>query len=159
MGYRIVTDGLDPLTLPTLEYLRNTYGIPPQDIRSVVLTSEVNAPQFVTVTVMVRRDQEIGPQPALTFPPHLSDDEMAEIKEAFEKKAGRPPVVLPETEIHTEDTMRKVRRGLRRAGLTPDQITDAVNDMQSEGILFREWAGLNHLGSDRWTGGDRKDAP
>lgn len=39
---------------------------------------------------------------------------------------------------HTEDTMRKVRSALMVSGLNPDQIDDAINEMQNEGILFRE---------------------
>ncbi|MFJ3588631.1 hypothetical protein ACIQUY_04985 [Streptomyces sp. NPDC090231] len=40
--------------------------------------------------------------------------------------------------MHTEDTLRKVRSALMISGRNPDQIDDAVNEMQNAGILFRE---------------------
>lgn len=40
----------------------------------------------------------------------------------------------------TENTLFKVRNALLRVGLTEQQITDAINEMQNEGILFRERA-------------------
>lgn len=44
------------------------------------------------------------------------------------------------TEYHDDDTMRKVHNALGRAGLTEVQIRDAINEMQNDGILFRERA-------------------
>lgn len=39
---------------------------------------------------------------------------------------------------HNDETMRKVYRGLRRAGLTDEQVINATMHMQNDGILFRE---------------------
>jgi len=39
---------------------------------------------------------------------------------------------------HDQDTMWKVHEALRRAGLTGTQAINVVNDMQNQGILFRE---------------------
>jgi hypothetical protein len=62
-------------------------------------------------------------------------------------------------EIYTEDTLQRVRDALYQVGLDLAKQNDVINTMQNQGILFRERAGLNHPDSDRWTGGDRKDAP
>lgn len=43
-----------------------------------------------------------------------------------------------EYEFHDDQTIRKVYDALRRAGLGPVPCQDAVNNMQNEGILFRE---------------------
>jgi hypothetical protein len=43
---------------------------------------------------------------------------------------------MPET--HTEDTLFKVAVALREAGLSEQEIDDAINSMQNSGILFRE---------------------
>lgn len=37
-----------------------------------------------------------------------------------------------------EDTLFKVINALVRSGLTEQQATDAINEMQNAGILFRE---------------------
>ena len=37
-----------------------------------------------------------------------------------------------------EDTMQKVYKGLKHAGLTDDQVVNAVNRVMNEGIVFRE---------------------
>lgn len=42
------------------------------------------------------------------------------------------------SEFFNENTLHKVRSGLSAAGLTEQQITDAINGMQNQGILFRE---------------------
>lgn len=42
------------------------------------------------------------------------------------------------TEGHSDSTLFKAARGLRKAGLNDQQITDAINCMMNEGILFRE---------------------
>jgi hypothetical protein len=65
--------------------------------------------------------------------------------------------IEPAPLVDTEDTLRKVRQALTSVGLNATGSMDAINAMQNLGILFRERAGLNHPGSDRWTGGDRKD--
>jgi len=41
-------------------------------------------------------------------------------------------------EIHDEKTLRKVHMGLAAAGVTGQAATDAVFEMQNQGILFRE---------------------
>lgn len=42
-------------------------------------------------------------------------------------------------ELHfDEDTLRKVYEGLLKAGIFGQQAVDAVNQMQNQGILFRE---------------------
>jgi hypothetical protein len=41
-------------------------------------------------------------------------------------------------EIHDEKTLRKVYMGLAAAGVIGQTATDAVNEMQNQGILFRE---------------------
>jgi hypothetical protein len=43
-------------------------------------------------------------------------------------------------ETFDEDTLPKVYAGLRAAGITGQQAVDAVNQMQNQGILFRERA-------------------
>lgn len=47
-------------------------------------------------------------------------------------------VVTEVRETHDQDTMSKVYSSLARAGLTHQQLLDVVNDMQNQGILFRE---------------------
>ena len=39
---------------------------------------------------------------------------------------------------YSEGTLRKVYWSLMISGLNPDQIDDAINEMQNAGILFRE---------------------
>ena len=39
---------------------------------------------------------------------------------------------------HDENTLRKVYEGLLAAGIFGQQAVDAVNQMQNQGILFRE---------------------
>lgn len=39
---------------------------------------------------------------------------------------------------HSEDTLFKVYAGLAAAGISGQQAIDAVNQMQNQGILFRE---------------------
>ena len=39
---------------------------------------------------------------------------------------------------HDEDTLKKVYEGLLKAGIFGQQAVDAVNQMQNQGILFRE---------------------
>lgn len=41
---------------------------------------------------------------------------------------------------YDEDTLFKVAMALRKAGLTYNQVTDAISEMQNAGILFRERA-------------------
>jgi len=41
-------------------------------------------------------------------------------------------------EFHNEGTMDKVYNALAKIGLTPQQIAHAINEMQNQGILFRE---------------------
>lgn len=52
--YVIVTNGDDPLTAPPMAYLAAMYGIPPEDIKALVLTSEAGEVQTLAVTLMVR---------------------------------------------------------------------------------------------------------
>jgi hypothetical protein len=40
--------------------------------------------------------------------------------------------------IHTDDTIQKVFRGMKRVGLTDRQVIDAVHAMQANGVYFRE---------------------
>lgn len=42
-------------------------------------------------------------------------------------------------EMHSEETLLKVRRALSRIVESP-LVTDCINEMQNEGILFRERA-------------------
>jgi hypothetical protein len=58
--FTIVTDGEDPLTKPVLDYLAFTYGIPRGDIRALIVESEVNRPQLITVTLLVRKGVSSG---------------------------------------------------------------------------------------------------
>lgn len=47
--------------------------------------------------------------------------------------------VVTELQVtHNQDTMSKVYSSLARAGLSHQQLIDVVNDMQNQGILFRE---------------------
>jgi hypothetical protein len=39
---------------------------------------------------------------------------------------------------YDEDTLHKVARALRNAGLTIDQTTSVIREMQNDGIMFRE---------------------
>lgn len=42
-------------------------------------------------------------------------------------------------EIYTEETINKVFRAIKRgADISDEQIEDIINEMQNEGILFRE---------------------
>lgn len=41
---------------------------------------------------------------------------------------------------HDDNTLAKVDEALRRAGLNPEQVREAINEMQNAGILFRERA-------------------
>lgn len=55
MPARIVTDGLDPLTRPALDYLVSEYGIDPAHINKIVLTSLYGDVQMITVTLLVQQ--------------------------------------------------------------------------------------------------------
>lgn len=44
----------------------------------------------------------------------------------------------PERVVNNDTTLAKVYFGLANAGVTGQQAIDAVNQMQNEGILFRE---------------------
>lgn len=46
----------------------------------------------------------------------------------------------------TEQTMFKVYKSLRKIGLDEDKAIDAMNEMQNEGILFREKRPANNPG-------------
>lgn len=54
----------------------------------------------------------------------------------FPRENPPPPEMASET--HNDNTMLKVYNSLRRAGLSDQQVNDAVNQMQNDGILFRE---------------------
>lgn len=45
---------------------------------------------------------------------------------------------LRDTTSYDEGTLVKVHNALSQAGLSSEQISDAVNAMLNEGILFRE---------------------
>lgn len=62
----------------------------------------------------------------VSFDYRMPIDEMEKINTQFSK------------EYHDEETMQKVWAGLRAAGLDDTQLIDAVNQMQNQGILFRE---------------------
>jgi hypothetical protein len=51
----VVTNGQDPLTKPSLEYLISHYGIPASDIKAITLHSPVGDVQTLTVTLLVNR--------------------------------------------------------------------------------------------------------
>ena len=53
MSLRIVSNGLDPLTKPSIDYLALKYGIPAKDVQRVQLDSEVGQAQILTVTLLV----------------------------------------------------------------------------------------------------------
>lgn len=53
--YRIIRDGLDPLTRPALDYV-TALGVPATDIKSIRLDSAVGTVQTITVTLLVRSD-------------------------------------------------------------------------------------------------------
>lgn len=46
--------------------------------------------------------------------------------------------MIVEPSSYDDFTMQKVHDGLERAGLDLRQRTDAISEMQNEGILFRE---------------------
>ena len=125
---RIVTDWLA------------SHHIRAKDVRAYVINRRVNDVEVMTLEVFTDGVDEIGPVPVIKFKEGVTEAEIAKIKERFKDLSGRAVTVLPKTEIHTEDTMRKVRNGLITAGIPLAQITDAINGMQSEGILFRERA-------------------
>lgn len=39
---------------------------------------------------------------------------------------------------HTEETLPKVFKSLIKAGLTSEEATECINDMQNQGLFFRE---------------------
>jgi len=45
---------------------------------------------------------------------------------------------MNDTTAHDENTIIKVFSALCRAGLSDQQVSDAITEMQNEGILFRE---------------------
>lgn len=67
---------------------------------------------------------------------HLEDASMWSHK-AVARMA--PLEELPGTETHTEDTMHKVYKSLLDSGLNGDVASNAIRQMQNEGILFREF--------------------
>lgn len=48
-------------------------------------------------------------------------------------------------EFYNDGTMFKVYQALRRAGLSEPQALNAINEMQNDGILFRERAASDEL--------------
>lgn len=132
----IITDGMDSLTQPAVSYLAEMYGIPADHIRRIVVDSEVGQPQTIEVTLYVQNE----PSPSLVFgpPPDWTEAEAEAWMAAFQKAQGQPATVLPD-ETHTEETMRKVRLGLHLAAeLSQTEVTEMINSMQNQGILFRE---------------------
>lgn len=61
MPARIVTDGLDPLTRPALDYLVSEYGIDPAHINKIVVTSLYGDLQMITVTLLVQDEKTPSP--------------------------------------------------------------------------------------------------
>jgi hypothetical protein len=80
---------------------------------------------------------EISPVPVIHFDGPMTPKAMAEFQEQFRAAAGQPLMVIPEMEIHTEDTMRKVREALASVGLA-EAGDGVITAMQNKGILFRE---------------------
>lgn len=60
-------------------------------------------------------------------------------------------------EVHDEKTLRKVYMGLAAAGVTGQTATDAVNEMQNQGVLFRERCVCGEVNRD--VVGHRLDGP
>ena len=60
-------------------------------------------------------------------------------------------------EIYDENTLRKVYMGLAAAGVIGQTATDAVNEMQNQGVLFRERCGCSENRRDE--SGHRLDGP
>lgn len=67
MKPRIVTDGLDPLTRPALDYLVSEYGIDPHHIKRIQLDSPAADVQMITVTLLVQQDAKT-PSPLRQVP-------------------------------------------------------------------------------------------
>jgi len=45
---------------------------------------------------------------------------------------------IQQGDYYTEETMFKVFKALRKVGLNEEDATDAINELQNVGILFRE---------------------
>lgn len=48
--------------------------------------------------------------------------------------------VITDVTVYDENTLTKVRKGLAKCGLDEQGITDAINEVQNQGVLFREGA-------------------
>lgn len=46
--------------------------------------------------------------------------------------------VITDVTVYDENTLTKVRKGLAKCGLDEQGITDAINEVQNQGVLFRE---------------------
>lgn len=60
MTARIVTDGQDPLTKPSLDLLKS-WGVPPEMIKRIVLDSRHGDVQILQVTLMVPSEAHLQP--------------------------------------------------------------------------------------------------
>lgn len=74
-------------------------------------------------------------------------------------EAGEPcPGCVRESQqlTHNEGTLRKVYDALGRAGLTEQQSIDAINDMQNNGLYFRE---AGHPAPSGWVADHQPEQP
>lgn len=69
----IVQNGQEPIIANAVEYLRDRYGIPADDITAVRIDGNVGQPLEITVTVMVRADE---PKMVVEFPKDVSQEEI-----------------------------------------------------------------------------------
>jgi hypothetical protein len=90
----VVSNGQDPLTKPIIDYLIETYGIPPKDIRCVTLISRVGDVQVIDVELAVWDDPRPG---VITLPPDLTEDEVEEFKRSWVERFGRKGGVVTES--------------------------------------------------------------
>jgi hypothetical protein len=84
---------------------------------------------------VTQRDEVIG---SLKRRPWMEQKrrELAELERRRDKRDAT--TTAPQGDYFDENTLAKVYRGLSQANISDVQATDAVNQMQNEGILFRE---------------------
>lgn len=136
MSLVICQSGKEPGVRDAIDYLMRRYGIPAKEIRAVGVDTEVGSPIRITVTVYQQVEPGFTAEPAVScvrclHQAHLHWDE------------DRP-----------NQEPRCVGSGPGRA-CPCDRSCQLVNKLDGKDV----GESLNHEGSDRWTGGDHKDAP
>jgi hypothetical protein len=121
-------------------------------VRRFDVSSSVDDMTMITLEVIVETVKPL-PEPKTRYvvivPEGVDEAEAAAIASKMNGGTATRKIIRevrldhsePSAETHTEETMQKVRRGLHLAmELSQTEVTEMINSMQNQGILFRECA-------------------